>query len=62
LNCICVFEQEAAHRLESLGFRYRKQKLQGETVYVFMENPSLNKAISELCEEEDFYISRNFNF
>lgn len=54
LGEVIVFEESVANTLLSLGFKYTVRKMDGRTIYVFIQTDKLMKYICSKFDKQSF--------
>lgn len=61
-NLIKVLNQDKANELISLGFKYMKESINGQTAYAFFVSEELNEYIMSNFETKDFFYNNMLCF
>ena len=62
MKLIKVLNPVKAKELEIAGFKYTKEFLDKQEVFVFFETPELSKIIQKTFSKNDFFIGNTMNF
>lgn len=59
---ILIFDKKQADILLSLGFKYRKRKINNKETFVFIQTNELIKELTSKFEKGSFFVSKNMCF